>query len=173
MRNVRMGRAITAVSRLWLAPILCIALARLLFDRVIVEGDSGRPTLLPGDVLLAFRFPVIRKVARGDLVVIHGQSGRYLVKRVVGLPGERVTIDGRGISIDGRLVEEPYVILTSSRYLPPGDWMLPGGNNGCYFLLGDNRGMSMDSRHFGGVERSRIRSRAAFRLWPVSRFGPL
>jgi signal peptidase I len=161
------------MSWLWLAPVVCIALTRLLLDPVIVDGDSSRPTLLPGDVLLALRSSVFKRLTRGDLVVIRGSVGRYLVKRVVGLPGERVTINADGLSIDGRMMAEPYVIWMSDQHLPTGDWMLLDGGDGRYFLLGDNRGMSTDSRHFGGVPRSRVRSRAVFRVWPVSRFGPL
>ena len=158
---------------LLLVPVVCIALARLLLDPVIVEGDSGLPTLLPGDLLLAIRSSVFKKPTRGELVVIRGPFGRYMVKRVVGLPGERVTINADGLSIDGRMMDEPYVIWMSDQHLPTGDWVLLDGADGRYFLLGDNRGMSTDSRHFGGVPRSRVRSRAVFRVWPVSRFGPL
>ena len=172
MRLVRIGRAISAMW-LWLTPIACFAFARLLVDTVIVEGDSGWPNLLPGDVLIALRSSVFKKLTRGDLVVIRGPFGRYLVKRVVGLPGERVTINAYGLSIDGRAIEEPYGVCMSPRHLPTGDWILLDGDDGRYFLLGDNRGMSTDSRHFGGVPRSRVRSRAVFRVWPFSHFGPL
>jgi signal peptidase I len=173
MRSVRIRRTIISVPWLWLTPIVCIALVRLLLDAAIVEGDSGRPVLRPGDVLLALRRIVFKKLARRDLVVIRGPSGRYLVKRLVGLPGERVTMNSGSISIDGRLMAEPYVIWTSGQHISTCDWMLPGGSDGRYFVLGDNRGMSTDSRHFGSVRRSRIRSRVVFRVWPVSRFGPL
>ena len=125
--------------------------------RFEVRGSSMRPSLEPGDWLLAIR---LRRPRRGDLVVLrHPDRGFEVVKRVVGLPGERVGTDGRRVWIGESAIAEPYAHGTGA----PGEWEVPAGH---VVVLGDDRGHSTDSRSFGPVHLARLSGRAVLRYWP-------
>lgn len=132
--------------------------------RFEVRGSSMRPSLEPGDWLLAMR---PRRPRRGDLVVLrHPDRGFEVVKRVVGLPGERVRTDGRRVWVGGRALAEPYAHGTGAS----GEWEVPAGH---VVVLGDDRGHSTDSRTFGTVNVARLSGRAVIRYWPRPRLlGP-
>lgn len=166
-----------------------------------VDGTSMQPTLADGDLLLIDRLgPHFQAPARGDLVVIglnpHGLAG---VKRVIGVPGDALEIDGMHEDAPGgrphpvvllrpggagpwqRLVE-PYVAsdwgrpevccnangLSLDIGREPAPVLLPPGE---FFVLGDNRGTSIDSRTFGLVPRDRIVAQVLVRYWPLDRSG--
>ena len=121
-----------------------------------VESWSMEPTLRPGSLLLTRRLRRSDGVRRGDVVVLRSaELGRRVVKRVVGLPGETVVVDGRGVSVDGARLAEPYVLVHGGA---GGSFSVP---DGAYLLLGDNRARSSDSRSWrqGFVARSAIEGR--------------
>jgi len=134
-----------------------------------VYGQSMEPSLHTNERLvvekLSYRFHGPR---RGDIVVLHDPTGgpELLIKRVVGLPGERVTMfDGR-VAIDGAPLEEPYL---SQPTLGQGrSWLVPPLS---VFVMGDNRGASRDSRIFGPVPMEQLVGRAVFRYWPPDGVG--
>jgi signal peptidase I len=139
--------------------------------RFRVAGDSMLPTLCDGESVLVVR-PGSRwnRINRGDLVIFehpNGQGGDY-IKRVVGLPGEDIKIAGGWVFWDGNLLEENYI--RSGQKADIKEWF-----NGPdeYFLLGDNRGDSNDSRDFGPVASGQIKGRAWVRCWPLSRLWPI
>jgi signal peptidase I len=125
--------------------------------RTIVEGHSMAPTLLPGQFLVATR---ARHIHRGDVVVVRlPRRGIDAVKRVVGLPGERVrVVEGRA-EVGGRPLDEPHARGTGVS----GEWSLEEGE---YLVLGDDRGGSTDGRQFGPVPREAIVGVVRFRYWP-------
>ena len=132
-----------------------------------------RPTFHPGDLLLVSRIPSNGwGPFRGETVVARdpeAPDSRYL-KRVQGLPGERIGLCEGALFVDGHHPVEPYLGgLPASPGLESHAWELAEGE---YFLLGDNRAHSTDSREFGPVARSMIVGRAWFRCWPLSRWGP-
>ena len=136
-----------------------------------VEGESMTPSLRDGDYLLARRFHHLkRKPARGDIVVV-AVSGKSRLKRVVGLPGERVTFTDGMLLVNGDKLTEPYL-----RGLPPylglehSEFVLDGEE---YFVMGDNRAHSTDSRDYGPLRRAQIEGRAVCRIWPPIRRGIL
>jgi signal peptidase I len=131
------------------------------------------------DRVLANRFLYhFKKPERGDIVVfetterVRGacNAGGTFVKRIIGLPGETVTVDGSGfVSIDGRRLDE-------SRYIEPGR---RGGHFGTwrvgeheYFMMGDNRRQSCDSRSYGPLPEDRIIGEVFAIYWPPQRIGP-
>ncbi|MCD7750615.1 MAG: signal peptidase I [Lachnospiraceae bacterium] len=144
-----------------------------------VDGSSMENTLHDGDRLwadkLTYRFS---DPQRFDIIIFPPQydSDSKYIKRIIGLPGETIHIDEEGnIYIDGEILEEDYgkeVIRADLRYLAAGEITLGEDE---YFVLGDNRNESLDSRYeiVGTVKRSDIFGKAVFRLWPLSGFGIL
>lgn len=115
------------------------------------------PTLLPGQFLIATRS---RHIRRGDVVVVRlPRRGLEAVKRVVGLPGERVRILAGQTEVDGRRLNEPHAQGTGVS----GEWSLQEGE---FLVLGDARGESTDGRTFGPVPREAIVGVVRFRYWP-------
>jgi signal peptidase I len=130
------------------------------------------PTLWPGDTLLVgWTVPFLRRVRRGDIVLVRWPGfERAFIKRVVGLPGERVSINSGLLIIDGVAVSEPYIPESVTPFPVYDEWTLGRGE---YFVLGDNRSRSEDSRQFGPVEKRQILGRAWYRLAPKERRGSL
>jgi signal peptidase I len=177
--------------------VAAVALAAL---TARVEGISMQPTLRDGDLLFVDRVgPHLRAPARGDIVIV-GLNGNGLagVKRVIAVPGDTVAIDGTHVDSPGGR-PHPAVLLRPGgvgpweRLVEPyiaGDWGRPefccdpnglsvGGSTprpltlppGEFFVLGDNRGVSVDSRTFGLVPRDRIAGVVIARYWPLERAG--
>ena len=133
-----------------------------------------KPVLSHGQYLLVSRLSYSRhSPARGDIVVAHepGQSGTDCVKRVIGLPGEYVRIEERGVFIHDCLLREPYLAEDAMfRKDAMSQWLLGDDE---YIVLGDNRSDSRDSRRFGPVPRSHIIGKAWIRYWPPAAWGVL
>lgn len=106
-----------------------------------VESWSMAPTIRPGSLMLTRRLRRSEGVRRGDVVVLRSaELGRRVVKRVVGLPGETVVVDSRGVSVDGVRLAESYVLVHGGA---EGSFSVP---DGAYLAFGDNRARSSDSR---------------------------
>ena len=123
----------------------------------VVEGNSMSPTFSPNTVVRAqvsYANP-----QRGDVIIVTDDHGDRVMKRIIGLPGETVTLYGGFIYIDRQRINEPYLPKHTYTFKSdetnelPADWRL---GNDEYFLLGDNRFESRDSRDFGPVNRDHI-----------------
>lgn len=131
--------------------------------RVRVDGSSMLPTLQNGEFVLvnrlAYRFD---SPQRGDIVVFHypPDPRQDLIKRVIGLPGDTVTIQGGVVQVNNQPLAEPYIAQ------PPfyaGTWLVPQGH---LFVLGDNRNDSSDSHSWGMVPLENIIGKAVLIYWP-------
>lgn len=154
-----------------------IALIVIQFVRpVVVHETSMTDTLQPGDYLLMNKIIYKNHEAeRGDIVVLHSDlkqdNGRekLLIKRVIGLPGDTVFISDNSVYINGELLEEEYIREPG---VVPGDIdiTVPEGE---YFVMGDNRGNSIDSRseEVGCVRHEDLVGKAFFRLFPFKNIG--
>src|SRR5690606_37955070 len=132
---------------------VCLSSAACGFVRV--EGDAMAPTLRDGERVSVTE--AVEPLQRGDIVVFDypRDPSRMFLKRIVGLPGEEVEITDQGVTIDGRGLDEPYVLpanRSTSRWGPT------RSQDGEYFVMGDNRRNSEDSRHWGAVRREIIRA---------------
>lgn len=133
---------------------------------VRVGSASMEPTLHHGDVVMVSRRPPeVADVARGDLVVFrwHGEGPRTL-KRVVGLAGDVLVVRDAVLFVNDRRVDEPYVDAARIDGYYSQTFTVPEGS---VFVLGDNRGNSLDSRDFGPVSGSDLVGRVLLRVWPL------
>jgi signal peptidase I len=155
-----------------LAAGIGMAAGRNILGRIsVVSGLSMCPTFEPG--MWVHSTTISGDLDRGDVVVLDDGSKEYALKRVVGLPGETVHVWRGYIFINQRILIEPY--LPKSVYTFPKQRQsvfLLGADQ--YFVLGDNRPYSSDSRVYGPVERKQIKGRIALpERSPRARFGPM
>jgi signal peptidase I len=139
-----------------------LAVRRTRLEPVLVRGGSMRPTLEPGQRIAVA--PLVRPPRRGDLVVVSRPRDLEVVKRVVGLPGERVRLRGGRLEVDGDTVPEPY--LAGGSGATELDLRLGPAE---YLVLGDHRAASTDGRDFGPVGADALGGRVAFAYWPPRR----
>ena len=129
-----------------------------------VKGESMFPIFKDGELLLtekiSYRFS---KPQRGDVVVFEAPVGHHVdfIKRIIGLPGETVSVQDGSVFINGRRMEESYLNIETS-----GDEIRTLGEFE-YFVMGDNRPSSSDSRVFGPIEENKIQGRVFFVYWPI------
>src|SRR5207253_11429953 len=141
---------------------------------VHVEGLSMFGTLDNNDYLIANKIDYrLHAPHRGDIVILRPPtpSTTDYIKRVVALPGERLLIHNGVVYINGHKLDEPYLPeawTVNTEWGGPSGQLIPPNN---YFVMGDNRNRSQDSRTFGPISRDRIDGRAWFRIWPLNHFG--
>jgi signal peptidase I len=149
-----------------------------------IPSPSMEDTLLVGDRVLADRISWrFSDPQRGDIVVFHPPGpGPVLIKRIIGLPGDTLSLRGWAVYVNGERLAEPYVRRVDGEVEPtePFDLGLPWNLQqpftvpaGSYFMMGDNRTDSADSRDFGPIARDQLVGRAFARYWPVGRIGGL
>ncbi len=174
-------------SRRWIvewALVLVVALIVALLARTYVvqtfyiPSGSMEPTLKVGDRIIVDKLSYhLHAVHRGDIVVFRRPPAENcdpgqpqiadLVKRVVGLPGETISARGGQVYINGRVLPEPWLPKEYAYTAPFGPLKIPAGD---YFMMGDHRNDSCDSRDWGPLPRSYIVGRVVMRIWPLSRF---
>ena len=139
-------------------------------EPIAVSTSSMTPTLRPGESVLVNKLAYrLKSPRRRDLVVFRRPgSGELLLKRIVGLGGDRLGVRDGVLYVNGRPIREPFVDrrLVDSVYFGP--VRVPPG---AVFLMGDQRSDSLDSRDFGAVPRRRILGRVDLRLWPPGTVG--
>jgi signal peptidase I len=184
----------TRVILEWAAIVAVAVLVALLVRAFVVQpfsipSGSMEPTLKDHDRLLVNKLSYhFHPVRRGDIVVFKKPSDDTtpgitdLVKRVIGLPGETISARDGQVYVDGRYLPQPWLPkvdqgvtsfparMPGCRPSPPGSCRVPAGQ---YFMLGDNRTDSADSRVIGPVPRSLVVGRAFILVWPLSRIGLL
>jgi signal peptidase I len=152
---------------------LALVIIVFLYQPVKVEGTSMAPLLSDQERIFINKFVYrFEPIQRGDVVVFwypldHSKS---FIKRVVGLPGETVDIRQGTVYVDGKVVPEPYV---PPQYEDLSDYGPVTVRKDSYFVMGDHRISSNDSRVFGCVDSRFIYGRAVFAYWPVDHFGSL
>ena len=162
--------------RAWMRDLLLSILVSafiitFLYQPVRVEGTSMLPNLEDQDRLFINKFAFhLGDIHRGDIVVFRyprDQTKSY-IKRVIGLPGDDVRIDHGSVSLNGVVLPEPYV---PARYADDRSQALLTIPPGEYFVMGDHRSISSDSREFGPIHRGLIYGKAAFVYWPMDQVG--
>lgn len=152
--------------------VLFVVLLRVyIISPVQVDGSSMVPTLRDNEILLLKKYD--HSFNRFDIVVLKYNKEK-LVKRIIGLPGETVAYRNNTLWIDGTKVEEPFlpenIITTDFDLSKIGYTKIP---DGYYFVVGDNRGDSLDSRYIGLISKKDIEGTVSFRLYPFNVFGKI
>ncbi|HVB33644.1 MAG TPA: signal peptidase I [Patescibacteria group bacterium] len=164
--------------RRWLRDLaVALALAMFivvfLYQPVKVEGTSMAPGISNQERIFINKFVYhFEPIRRGDVVVFWYplDPSKSFIKRVIGLPGDTVTIRSGHVYINGREIREPYIL---PRYLDDDSYPPVHVPAGEYYVMGDHRDSSDDSRVFGPVPRRYIYGKAVFAYWPVDRFGSI
>lgn len=161
---------------LWLRDVVIsiaasVMIITFLYQPVRVEGTSMLPRLEDHDRVFINKFVYhIASIHRGDIVVFHypRDPEKSYIKRVIAVPGDRLRIDGGDVYLNGKLLPEPYVPqkYRDTRSMP--EIVLPDDE---YFVMGDHRSISSDSREFGPVDRDLIYGKAVFVYWPTKDAG--
>lgn len=167
----RYGRTLrSTVYALIVVAAIAVLLATILFPVLQIYGTSMSPTVNEGEIVVAIKGS---NFDCGDVAAMW-YGNKLLVKRVIAGPGQWVNIDSEGnVFVDGEYIEEPYI-----EYKALGEcnidlpYQVPEGR---YFVLGDHRGVSQDSRNsaVGCIADEQIVGRLVFRVWPFSSFGKI
>ena len=156
------------VSVLVVVAAVAVLIATLFLPILQISGDSMSPTLAHDEIVVLLK---TKEFDRGDLIGFYYQ-GKILLKRVIALPEDEVAIDGDGnVYVNQELLEEPYV---SDKGLGDCDLEFPYRVPGTgYFVLGDRRSNSVDSRNsvIGAISRDDIIGKVFIRVWPLSQIG--
>ncbi len=142
-----------------------------LYQPVKVEGTSMMPSLDDQERIFVNKFVYrLEPIERGDIVVFRypRDPSKSYIKRVIGMAGDRIRIDGGQVYVNEQALDEDYVppAYSDSRSYP--ETIVPPNS---FFVLGDHRSMSNDSRDFGPVNQSFIYGRAVFGDWPMDKLG--
>ena len=140
------------------------------FSLTQVVGSSMESTLSHGNVLILNKFKYhFAKINRRDIVVFRHGDASYYIKRVIGLPGETINIKNNCVYINGRCLIERYLkdnlVYEDFNLSDLGYEVIP---KDMYFVLGDNRENSEDSREFGLVKEEEISGKIDFKIWPIT-----
>jgi len=156
---------------LLIATAISILIVVFLYQPVRVEGTSMLPRLDDQDRLFINKFVYrFTAIERGDVVVFHypRDPEKSYIKRVIALPGDRLRIDHGTVWLNGQPQSEPYIPEEYRDSVSYPETVIPVDS---YFMMGDHRCISSDSRTFGPVARSFIYGKAVFVLWPASDAG--
>lgn len=165
------------VAYIGAAVVLALLVQQFLIRPFIVNGASMDPTLNTGDYLLIDRLSYrVHDPERGDVIIFKAppEPDKYFVKRIIGLPGETVQINGSVVTIinkdfpKGIVLKEPFIIHISKD--APKTFTIPENQ---YFVMGDNRAGSYDSRSWGMLPEENISGRALLRLLPLKKLSYL
>ncbi|HVU69354.1 MAG TPA: signal peptidase I [Ktedonobacteraceae bacterium] len=167
-RGSHLAREIVEIIALTILIFLAI---RFTVQNYQISGPSMENNLHTGQFVLVNKLAYLfHQPERGDVIVLHqpDQPDRDLIKRVIGLPGDTIVLTSNSVTIDGVKLNEPYVTqevnpgpsATTTRTVPPGE----------FFVMGDNRPVSEDSRYFGFVPKDYIVGKAMLVYWPLNQW---
>ena len=160
-----MKEKIKEISPYVLIVVVIVVIRIFIATPVKVDGDSMYNTLNDNDLVLLSK---LSSIDRFDIIVLkENDNNATIIKRVIGMPGDKVKIRNNKIYINNKIIEDEYAYGETSDY----DEITLGDDE--YFVLGDNRLISKDSRYFGAIKKSDIKGKAVFRLFPFTKFGSI
>jgi signal peptidase I len=177
------------VEAIAIAILLALVIRTLIVQAFTIPSGSMMDTLLVGDYILVnkflygpelpltdYRLPALRQPRRGDIIVFKypQDEKRDFIKRIVGTPGDTVQVRGQQVFINGAMLEESYVRRNPTGFAHTGSGSFCGYAYACeplvvppdsYFVMGDNRDNSQDSRYWGFVKRDKVKGKAFLIYW--------
>ena len=178
------NRLFELIQTLILTVVLFVGIQAFVARPFKIEGGSMETTLEPGQYVLIDKLtPHWAPYGRGDIVVLDPPGSELgsdpdrtpFIKRVIGLPGDRIELRNGKVFVNGAVIEEAYIYADDGVRQPtepnPGglsEWLVPEGQ---LFVMGDHRQNSADSRTFGPIEIDHVIGRAWLRYWPFDTFG--
>jgi signal peptidase I len=171
----QLASALYWMRDLLLSVVIAIVVILFLYQPVKVEGTSMMPALQDQERIFINKFVYrfgIGKIERGDMVVFWypNDPTKSYIKRVIGLPGDTVEVNDGTVIVNGKQIEERYVPDEYRDHQSSAAMKVPGDN---YFVLGDHRSSSNDSRAWGTVPSHYIYGKAVFVYWPIAKVGVL
>ncbi|HEV2962455.1 MAG TPA: signal peptidase I [Candidatus Angelobacter sp.] len=161
------------IRDLFFSIIVSLFIILFVYQPVKVEGGSMEPSLEDQERIfinkLVYR---LEAIGRGDIIVFRypRDPRKNFIKRVIAIPGDRIRVTHGRVYLNGQLIQEPYVPEQYQDSRSAAEITIPADS---YFVMGDHRTMSNDSRDFGPVARDLIYGKAVFGYWPVERVGVL
>lgn len=173
-------RAVGAVFDFLQGIVVVLAIMVMIYLFVMspqeINGASMEPTFHNGEYILTNKIVYkIQDPQRGDIVIFKSPKNKEIdyIKRIIGLPGDTVGLRNNTLYVNGQPVKEPYltpgITIFGGSYLAEGEEIIVPV--GLYFVAGDNRSHSSDSREFGPIPKEDIIGQAILRYWPFSEFG--
>lgn len=158
---------------LFVSVLIAVIVILFLYQPVKVEGTSMMPMLIDQERIFINKFSYrfgIAQVNRGDTVVFWfpGDPSKSYIKRVIGVPGDKVEVREGVVYLNDKALDEPYVPDSYRDTTSVKAMSVPQGE---YYVLGDHRSSSNDSRSWGTVPRRNVYGRAAFVYWPLEHMG--
>jgi signal peptidase I len=175
LQRSSMSAAVSWLRDLFLSVVIAIVVILFLYQPVRVEGTSMMPTLVNEERIFINKFVYrfgLADIGRGDMVVFWfpKDPSKSYIKRVIGVPGDTVEVREGTVWINGKPLAEAYVTAENRDSASMQSSRLDADQ---YFVLGDHRNSSNDSRAWGMVPRSYIYGKAVFVYWPLDRLGVL
>ncbi len=147
-----------------------------LFSNNVVPTQSMMPTILPGDNLIVNRIPYYGNDPEALDIVVFKENDDYIIKRVIGKPGDIIDLKDGYVYVNNVKLDERVYLKAMGKTYANADSKIQYPftvSENCYFVLGDNREKSNDSRVLGEIKRENIIARAEYRIYPLDRWGNL
>ena len=145
--------------------VVVVLIRSFIATPVRVDGDSMNKTFKNGDILILYK---LSEIKRFDVIVLHEEKdNEKIIKRIIGMPGDTVAIKDGEIYINDEKIDDEYAYGMTS------DYERITLKSDEYFILGDNRLISKDSRYFGPIKEKEIKGKVIFRIFPFSKFGKI
>lgn len=160
-----------------IALVIVLPIRMFIAQPFIVSGSSMETTFSSGQYLIVDQISYrLHEPARGDVIIFRypKDPSKFFIKRIIGIPGDTVDIKGNVVTIkntaypDGKVLDEPYI-----REMAPNTTLTENLGDDEYFVMGDNRNASSDSRMWGVLQRDKIVGKAFLRLYPFTQAGLL
>lgn len=154
-------KIIKEISSYLIIIVVVVFIRAFIVTPVMIDGESMDPTLKETDIVILNKLD--HKYERGDIVVVKTMDER-IIKRVIGLPGERIRCADNVIYINGKKIDDDFAYITA-------DFPETYIKKDYYYVLGDNRENSLDSRRIGAISKSQIVGSVDLIIFPFTRFG--
>ena len=170
MNKKRIKKILKEIYPYIIVVLVVVLLRSFIITPAIVDGASMEPNLHNNNLILLNKLSLkLNKIKRFDIVVID-YNGEKLIKRVIGLPGEKIEYKNNTLYVDGFITKEKFKHKTTNDFKIEkiGLLSIPGDS---YFVVGDNRGNSVDSRVIGVIDKENILGKVSFRIFPINKIG--